>query len=202
VQRGIADRFIAAFTERTKNLRIGDPSDPATEIGPMINQDQCARMLHYAQSGADQSATLLAGGKMASGHGSDLFVEPTVMLAPDNDLAICQEEIFGPFATIQIFDDEDEVIAKANASEFGLVGYVWTEGLTRALRVAAALRTGTVLINTPIVRDLRTGFGGYKMSGLGREGAKGSRAMFTEEKATIIAQRRRNFPRMGLGTPT
>lgn len=199
VQRGIAERFIAAFTERTKNLRMGDPFDPATEIGPMIDQAQCARMLHYTKSGAEQSATLLTGGKMALGYGSDLFVEPTVMLAPSNDLAICQEEIFGPFATIQIFDEEEDVIARANASDFGLVGYVWSEGLTRALRVAKALRTGTVLVNTPIVRDLRTGFGGYKLSGLGREGAKGSRAMFTEEKATIIAQQKSSFPRMGLG---
>lgn len=202
VQRGIADSFIEAFTERTKALRLGDPLDPSTEIGPMVNQAQCDRMLRYAQSGQAQGAKLLAGGGLSSDYGEGFFAEPTVMLAPSNDLAICQEEIFGPFATLQIFDDEDEVIAKANDSDFGLVGYIWTEGLTRAMRVAAALRTGTVLINTPIVRDLRTGFGGYKMSGLGREGAKGSRAMFTEEKATIIAQKKRTFPRMGLGSST
>ncbi|MEM7567065.1 MAG: aldehyde dehydrogenase [Pseudomonadota bacterium] len=198
VQRGIADRFIEAFTARVKALRLGDPMDADTEIGPMIDQAQCDRMLRYARSGESEGATLLAGGGLAEGHGSALYAQPTVMLAPSNDLTICQQEIFGPFATLQIFDEEDEVVAKANQSEFGLVGYLWTEGLTRALRVAKALRTGTVLINTPIVRDLRTGFGGYKMSGLGREGAKGSRAMFTEEKATIIAQGRRRFPRMGV----
>ena len=101
-----------------------------------------------------------------------------------------------------MFDDEDEVIAKANDSKFGLVGYVWSEDLKRAMRTASALRTGTVMVNTPIVRDLRTGFGGYKQSGLGREGAKGSRAMFTEMKTTIIAQERRTFPRMGVSGET
>lgn len=94
---------------------------------------------------------------------------PTAMVAPDHSIAICREEILGPFATIQVFDDEDEVIARANDSKFGLVGYAWSGNLKRAMRTAGALRTATVMVNMPIVRDLRTGFGGYKQSGLGRE---------------------------------
>ena len=147
--------------------------------------------------GLGQGATLLTGGGQIEGDG--FFIEPTVMQSNSNALAICQEEIFAPFATIQTFSDEDEVIARANDSAFGLVGYVWTADLERALRLSRRLATGTVLVNTPIMRDLRTGFGGVRQSGLGREGAKGSRAMFTEMKSTIIALERPALPRMGTG---
>lgn len=198
VQRPVADAFIDRFAERTRNLKVGDPLQKGTEIGPMINRAQSERMLRYAETGAGEGARLLAGGAPYPGGNRGFFAQPTAMLAPDNGLAICQEEIFGPFATLQVFDEEEEVIAKANESDFGLVGYVWTQAMERGLRVSSALLTGTVLVNTPIVRDLRTGFGGYKMSGLGREGAKGSRAMFTEEKATIIARGKRTFPAMGV----
>ncbi|MEM5470285.1 aldehyde dehydrogenase [Hoeflea sp. AS60] len=198
VDRKISDRFIDSFTRRVKALKIGDPALSGTEIGPMINHSQRERMERYAGSGLGEGATLLAGGHRCANLNTGFFFEPTAMLAPTNELAICQEEIFGPFAALQLFDDEDEVIAKANDSDFGLVGYVWTEDLNRSMRVASALRTGTVLVNTPIVRDLRTGFGGYKQSGLGREGAKGSQAMFTEMKTTIIAREPRKMPRMGM----
>jgi acyl-CoA reductase-like NAD-dependent aldehyde dehydrogenase len=198
VDRKIADRFVESFAARTRNLRVGDPLTAGTEIGPMINHAQRERMARYSDSGLKDGAKLLAGGHRHAGFNTGYFVEPTAMLAPDNSVAICQDEIFGPFATLQVFDDEDEVVARANDSKFGLVGYVWSEDLKRSMRTAAALRTGTVMVNTPIVRDLRTGFGGYKQSGLGREGAKGSKAMFTEMKTTIIAQERRTFPKMGL----
>ena len=198
VERKVADRFIEGFAARTKALRVGDPLSAGVEIGPMINHAQRERVTRYAETGLREGGELIAGGHRHSGFNTGYFVEPTAMLAPDNSVAICQEEIFGPFATIQVFDDEDEVVARANDSRFGLVGYVWSEDLKRAMRTASSLRTGTVMVNTPIVRDLRTGFGGYKQSGLGREGAKGSQAMFTEMKTTIIAQERRQFPRMGL----
>lgn len=198
VDRKISDRFIDCFSRRVRALKIGDPTAGGTEIGPMINQAQRERMERYAGSGLGEGATLLAGGHRCASLNTGYFFEPTAMLAPTNELAICQEEIFGPFAALQIFDEEDEVVARANDSDFGLVGYLWTEDLNRSMRVASALRTGTVLVNTPIVRDLRTGFGGYKQSGLGREGAKGSQAMFTEMKTTIIAREPRKMPRMGM----
>ena len=198
VERSISDRFVETFTRRVKALKIGDPTVQGTEIGPMINHAQRERMSRYAESGLSEGATLLAGGHRHAGFNAGYYFQPTAMLAPSNGLAICQEEIFGPFAALQVFDDEQEVLDKANESEFGLVGYVWTEDLNRSMRAASALRTGTVLVNTPIVRDLRTGFGGYKQSGLGREGAKGSQAMFTEMKTTIIAREPRAIPRLGL----
>lgn len=199
VQRGVADQFIERFSKRTAALTVGDPMKDGIEIGPMINPAQRDRMERYAGLGEKEGAKMLAGGRRASGFNAGYFVEPTAMLSPDNSLAICQQEIFGPFATLQIFDEEEDVVARANDSEFGLVGYVWTRDLERATRTSSQLRTGTVLVNTPIVRDLRTGFGGYKQSGLGREGAKGSQAMFTEMKTTIIALERRTFPKMGMG---
>lgn len=198
VHRSVADAVIGEFVSRTKALRIGDPFDAGTEIGPMINAAQLDRVQSYVASGLAEGAELLAGGKLCEGPGGGFYLQPTVMLAPSNVLAICQEEIFAPFATFQIFDDEDEVIARANDSRFGLVGYVWTQDLERAMRVSGRLRTGTVLVNTPIMRDLRTGFGGVRQSGLGREGAKGSRAMFTEMKSTIIALQAPALPRLGV----
>lgn len=199
IERKIAERFIDAFSRRVGALKIGDPIQEGTEIGPMINAAQRERMARYAESGLSEGATLLCGGHRFSGLATGYYFEPTAMLAPSNDVAICREEIFGPFAAIQVFDEEDEVIAKSNESDFGLVGYVWTQDLQRSMRAASALRTGTVLVNTPIIRDLRTGFGGYKQSGLGREGAKGSQAMFTEMKTTIIARAPRTLPRLGAG---
>lgn len=198
VHENLAERFIQEFTARTRALRVGDPFDPATEIGPMINAAQMDRMASYTQKGLTEGATLLAGGAPHSTLTQGFYIEPTAMLAPSNDLAICQDEIFAPFATIQPFSTEDDVISRANDSKFGLVGYLWTQDLERALRCSSRLSTGTVLVNTPIMRDLRTGFGGVRQSGLGREGAKGSRAMFTEMKSTIVATQAPNLPKLGV----
>ncbi len=198
VQDSIADRFIDEFTKRTKALRVGDPFDPATEIGPMINAAQVERVMGYVESGLSDGASLIAGGSRID-DGDGFYIAPTAMLAESNALSICQEEIFAPFATLQTFASEEDVTERANDSLFGLVGYVWTADLERALRMSRQLATGTVLVNTPIMRDLRTGFGGVRQSGLGREGAKGSRAMFTEMKSTIIALEQSELPRMGRG---
>ncbi|MCC5987404.1 MAG: aldehyde dehydrogenase [Pararhodobacter sp.] len=197
VQRGIAERFIDAFTARTCAIRVGDPLDPQTELGPMINAAQSERIAHYVAVGQEEGARLLAGGKPHPGFDAGNFVEPTAMLVNDNAARLCQEEIFAPFATLQVFDSEEEVVALANDSRFGLAGYIWTGNLGRAHRVAGAMRTGTVWINTPMVRDLRSAFGGYRESGLGREGGRGCEAMYTEQKTVILPLEERPIPALG-----
>lgn len=145
--------------------------------------------LHEADEAEADAAVMAARNAFETGR--------AILKALAEEIKLPAMELGGKSASI-VFAEEDEAVARANDSDFGLVGHVWTEGLERGLRVSSALRTGTVMVNTPIVRDLRTGFGGYKMSGLGREGARGSRAMFTEEKASIIARGKRRFPHMGL----
>ncbi len=200
VQRGIADRFVDAFTRRTAAIRVGDPLAPDTELGPMISAAQSKRIADYVAIGEAEGARLLTGGKRHPGFNAGNFVEPTAMLVADNAARLCQEEIFGPFATLQVFDTEDEVVQIANNSRFGLAGYVWTENLSRAHRVAGRMRTGTVWINTPMVRDLRSAFGGYKESGLGREGGRGCEAMYTEQKTVMVPLEER--PIVALGAPS
>lgn len=199
VERPIADEFVERFAARTAALRVRDPMDPAAEIGPMVSAAQRDRILEYADVARAEGCTVLTGGRAHPGFGRGFWLEPAAVLARDNAARVCREEIFGPFATLQVFDSEDEVVAKANDSEFGLAGYVWTENLRRAHRVAGALRTGTVWVNTPMVRDLRSAFGGYKESGLGREGGKGCEAMYTEEKTVMVAVEPRPLPKLGAG---
>lgn len=198
VQRGIADRFIEAFVARTRNLRIGDPFDPATEIGPLISVAHRDRVLTYAeQARSMQGVQVLAGGESAPGFSEGFYVQPTVVMAESNEFSICQEEIFGPFATFLTFADDDEAIAIANASEFGLVSYVWSQNINRITRVINQVRAGLVWVNTPLTRDIRAPFGGYKNSGVGRDGGDWSRALFTEEKTVTLPIR--DFPMVKLG---
>jgi len=133
-----------------------------------------------------EGAEILAGGNRIESLAPGYFVEPVVALVESNGLRICQEEIFGPFATIQVFDEPEEAIAIANDSEYGLVGYAWTENLQLGLKMQESIRAGTVWINTPVLRDLRAPFGGYKNSGIGRDGPRQCADFYTEEKATIV----------------
>ncbi|MBT8440851.1 MAG: aldehyde dehydrogenase [Gammaproteobacteria bacterium] len=198
LQRSIAEAFIEKFVARTRNLRIGDPFDPATEIGPLISADQRERVLGHAAAARDSAdIDVLYGGNPWSGAQRGFFVEPTVVHAASNTLPVCQEEIFGPFATILTFDDFDAAMAIANDSEFGLVSYVWSTNMQTIMAATEFLRAGVVWINTPLTRELRAPFGGYKNSGVGRDGGEWSRALFTEEKTVTLP--RREFPIAKLG---
>ena len=177
VERSISDEFIARFVERAGHIRVGDPHDPDTEIGPVISRGQYERVLRFA---AD--ADLLCGGMRAPDFDKGYYITPTVAVAHDNKSPLCQEEIFGPFATFLTFDDIDEAIDIANDSQFGLVAYLWSDELPLVTRVADRLQAGTLWVNTPVARDLRAPFGGFKNSGVGRTGGHSSRALFTEEK--------------------
>ena len=191
LQRPIADEFIEGFLKRVRSLQIGPPAEPRTEIGPLISADQLERVCSYASIAADEGAEILTGGQAAD-LGGGYFFEPTVVRATSNEQRVCREEIFGPFVSVLEFDDFDEALTIANDSEFGLVAYVWTGSLDLAMRAADELRTGVVWINTPLFRELRAPFGGFKHSGVGRDGGDWSRNLFTEAKTISIP--RRDFP--------
>ena len=193
VERGIAAGFIDRFVERTKRLRVGDPRDPATEIGPVINRAQYDRVLRFAGD-----AELRCGGTRAPGFDKGFYVQPTVAVAASNDLPLCQEEIFGPFATFLIFEDIDDAIRIANDSRYGLVGYLWSNHWPTIAKVTTELQTGTIWVNTPVARDLRAPFGGYKESGLGRTGGEASRRHFTEEKVITLPLGEFAIARLGI----
>jgi acyl-CoA reductase-like NAD-dependent aldehyde dehydrogenase len=199
VQRGISKRFIDAFVERAKKIRVGDPLDAATEVGPLAFKAHLDLVLSYVDVARSDGGTLLVGGRRAPGFARGYFMEPTAVLARSNEARVCQEEIFGPFATFLEFDTLDEAIAIANRSNFGLVSYVWSEDLTAAMRCSRDIRAGTVWINTPLMRELRAPFGGYKESGIGRDGPYSSMDFFTELKSTIIPIDAAPIPPFGKG---
>lgn len=197
VQSGVADRFIDQFVGRAGKVRVGDPMEAATEVGPLAFQAHMEKVLSYIESARLEGAEILAGGSRREDLEPGYFVEPTVALVKSNSMRVCQQEVFGPFATIQVFDEPEEAIAIANDSEYGLVGYAWTENLQLGLKMQESIRAGTVWINTPLLRDLRAPFGGLKNSGIGRDGPRQCTDFFTEEKATIVPRRRQAIRKMG-----
>lgn len=201
VQREIADQFIERFVKRARQIRVGDPLDPNTEMGPLANATHHQRALSFVEIATSAGARLLTGGKRPPQLDQGYYMEPTAVLVESNQSRICQEEIFGPFATIQIFDDFDEAIALANDSSFGLVSYLWSADLQQCLQASRRIHAGVVLVNTPMNLDLRFPFGGYKDSGLGREGIDGFRHFYTEEKTVTIALQRPAMERLGAVQP-
>ncbi len=198
VEAGIADKFIEAFTARVRNLRLGDPFADDTEIGPLAFAGHYQRVLGFAEMARnDPSYRLLVGGDRAAGFDRGYFFAPTVVETTDNASALCQQEIFGPFVMIQRVADLEQALACANDSEFGLVSYIWSDDLPSVMRARRDLRAGTVWVNTPMARDLRAPFGGYKQSGIGRDGLPGSIELFTEEKTTMIPNEPLSLPKLG-----
>ena len=197
VQRSIADAFVERFVERARRIRLGDPMSADTEIGPLAFREHMERVLSYVDVAKADGARLLTGGRRAGQFAKGWFIEPTAVMAPSNDSRVCQEEIFGPFATFLTFDTLDEAIAISNDSKFGLVNYVWSDDLTTVMRCSREIRAGTVWVNTPMMRELRAAFGGFKESGIGRDGPYASLEFFTELKATIIPIDPAPLPRYG-----
>lgn len=198
VQRSIADRFIEAFAARTKAIRIGDPCHPATELGPVASATQRDKVLAAYERAMAQGAGALAGGGRAAGFERGYYVEPVAVEAPSNALEICQEEIFGPFATLIRFEDAEEAYAIANDTRFGLVSYVWTRDLAQAMEAQERLQSGVVWINTPVVRELRAPFGGFKQSGIGAEGGAACEAFYSREKTVSTPRASLPIERIGL----
>jgi 5-carboxymethyl-2-hydroxymuconic-semialdehyde dehydrogenase/aminomuconate-semialdehyde/2-hydroxymuconate-6-semialdehyde dehydrogenase len=200
VERTIADDFIARFAERAGRIRLGDPLDDRTELGPLASAAHRQRVLSYVDVAREGGARLLAGGR-AAGLPGDLaggyFVEPTAVLATGSGSRVCQEEIFGPFASFLVFDGYEEAIRMANDSRFGLVAYVWSDHLPTVERATRDLRAGVVWVNTPMTRELRAPFGGYRDSGLGREGGSACEQFYTEVKTVTVPSRPVAVRKMG-----
>ena len=171
--------------------------DPATEAGPLAFEAHMNKVLSYADIAVAEGAELLCGGRRHPDFDRGWFIEPTLVKVENNRARVCQEEVFGPFASIQVFDTEEEAVAIANDSSYGLVGYAWTRDLSRSLRMQEQLRAGTVWINTPLLRDLRAPFGGFKQSGIGRDGPRQCAEFYTEEKATITPRREMPINKLG-----
>ena len=188
VHEAIHDRFVERLVERTKKIRIGDPLDPETQMGPLVNKAQHDKVLSYIGVGRQEGATLACGGNVPSlqGFSGGFFVEPTVFTDVTDTMRIAREEIFGPVMSVLKFSDEDEVVERANATEFGLAAGVFTRDLARAHRVIGELQAGTCWINAYNLTPVEIPFGGVKQSGIGRENSLAALSLYSQIKAVYV----------------
>jgi betaine-aldehyde dehydrogenase len=189
VQEGIHDRFVEKLVEETKKLKVGNGLDPSVDMGPVVSEGQMQTILGYIETGKEEGAKLVHGGKRVLERGlhRGYFVEPTIFDGVQNDAKIAQEEIFGPVLSVTKFKDEEEALRIANDTPYGLSSALWTKDITRAIKVARKIRAGEVMINTVFYRLFEYPFGGYKQSGFGREfGALRAIEEYTQTKHLAI----------------
>lgn len=198
VQENLYEELVGAVAERAQKIRVGDPSDPDTELGPLIRPEHHARVVDYIESAREQGARIVAGGERPPSLPDGNFLQATVIADVDEHMRVFQEEIFGPVLVAMPFTDEAEAIRLANATQYGLAAYVWTNDIRRAHRVAHAIDTGMCWINSQNVRDLRTPFGGVKSSGIGREGGDYAFDFYCETEIVHVALGPHQIPRLGI----
>ncbi|MEQ9676156.1 MAG: betaine-aldehyde dehydrogenase [Roseovarius indicus] len=184
VQKGVKEAFLTRLEERLQGVVMGDPMDEATNYGPMVSEAQLQIALGYVAKGVEEGARLVCGGARAEGPGC--FLPPTVFADVTDEMTIAREEIFGPVMSVLEFDDEDEVVARANATEFGLSAGVYTSDLTRAHRVIGRLEAGSCFINSYNDAPVEVPFGGVKASGVGRENSKEAIAHYSQVKSVYV----------------
>ena len=184
VQRKIQDTFLERLVERLGQAVIGDPQDETTNFGPMVSQRQLDIVLEYFEKAKNEGARLITGGNPIAGDG--FFIEPTVFADVTDDMTIACEEVFGPLMSVLTFDDENEVITRANATEFGLAAGVFTADLSRGHRMVDALDAGTCFINSYNDAPVEVPFGGVKMSGVGRENSKAAITHYSQLKSVFV----------------
>ncbi len=199
LEDSIHDEFVGRLLKRVERIRVGDPHDLATEVGPLIHRDHLAKVLGYLDIARAEGATVAAGGTrpddpaLARGN----YLRPTVLLNVTNDMRVAQEEIFGPVLSVLRFRDEAEALRIANGTKYGLAAYLWTGDVSRAHRFAPEIESGMIWVNSQNVRHLPTPFGGMKWSGIGREGGHYSFEFYCETKNICIAIGEGHIPRMG-----
>jgi len=200
VQDTIHDQFVRRLVEKAKSIRVGNPFDPLTEVGPLIHQNQLAKVIEHCMEANKLGATMHCGGAVngqtdlpSAGH----WFEPAIVTGLSADMAIVQEEVFGPVLAVLPFKDEAQALALANNSRYGLSTYLWTSHLARAHRLARSFQSGMVWVNTEISRNLSTPFGGMKDSGIGRDGGDWSFDFYMETRNICIALDAHSIPKIG-----
>ncbi|SOE17604.1 betaine aldehyde dehydrogenase [Hoeflea halophila] len=189
VQRGVYDAFLERLKIRTEAIRLGDPLDPDTHLGPMVSMAQRDKVLGYIEAGKREGGRLVTGGGVPEMQGFEngAWIQPTVFADVSDEMTIAREEIFGPVMSVLVFDDEAEALRRANATEFGLAAGVFTADLSRAHRVVSQLEAGTTWINTYNLTPVEAPFGGVKQSGIGRENSRAAIEYYTQLKSVYVA---------------
>src|SRR5882762_9906943 len=183
VEAKVKDEFLGRFKEKADRVKVGDPMDKATLMGPQVSQEQLNRIKGYVDIAREEGATVLTGGgspQLDPQFQNGYFFQPTIFSDVDNSMRVAQEEIFGPVSSVITFKDDDELIQKANDTIYGLSAGIWTQNLTRAHRFAKAIKAGVVWINTYNMMNAASPFGGYKQSGYGREMGKHALELYTQ----------------------